>query len=188
MQKLDIINMALLKCGLPLASSIDDCDWNAAFVYNNCLNEVLRSHAWSFALTYAKLSQEAAAPLFGKRYAYKLPSDCLKVLDIRNNWSTGAPRAEFIKAGEIIYTNASPCNLRYIRNCEDPNAWPPDFANSVAGRIAYEIAGLSAEKMGLIPQLMQTYIAGLQMAITADSQETFVRMPRSNNLLDARKG
>lgn len=187
MNKLDVINMALLKCGLPLAGNIDDCDWNAAFVYDNCLRECLRAHAWSFALTHAVLAPEPSPPLFGKRHAYKLPADCLKVLDVRGSWSIKSPCAEFVKAGDLIHTSASPCYLRFIRNCASPDAWPPDFANCVASRIAYEIAGLSTEKMGLIPQLMQIHVTNLQMAIAADAQESFSRMPSANEFQTARK-
>ena len=41
--KLEVINNALMKIGLPLAASLEDCDWNAATVYDLVVEQILRS-------------------------------------------------------------------------------------------------------------------------------------------------
>ncbi len=47
--KLEVINNALMKIGLPLAASLEDCDWNAATVYDLVVEQILRSFNWGFA-------------------------------------------------------------------------------------------------------------------------------------------
>ena len=49
MTKLEIVNNALMKCGLPLAASLDDCDWNVQAIFEGVAGEVLRCHPWNFA-------------------------------------------------------------------------------------------------------------------------------------------
>lgn len=45
MTKLDVINNALLKAGLPLAAIQGDEDWNALFVFDKVVGEIMRGYA-----------------------------------------------------------------------------------------------------------------------------------------------
>lgn len=187
MNKLDLINSALLKCGLPLAASLADCDWNAALVFEQSAETTLRTFGWGFAMKYASLAMDETPPAFGYQYSYALPSDCARIIDVHNCHDLRAPSCEFKpQANRRIVTNANPCNIRYVWRDYDPEDWPPDFADAVAALIAAKIAGLSAQKMALVPQLMQLYNVALAMAQAADAKENMERMPREDFLQNAR--
>lgn len=186
MTRLDIINNALLKTALPLAASIDDCDWNANFVFDTCAEQALRAHAWGFAQRLASLSRLPDSPPFGFSYAYAMPEDCLRVIDCRPAAELRSPRARFVTQGRRVLTNASPCNARYIARDLNPENWPPDFANAVACRIACEIAALSAEKIQLVPQLLQIYQLAIAQAQASDAREETERVPLDDSLHAAR--
>lgn len=182
MDKLGVINMALLKCALPLADNLGDIDYNANFIFENVTRETLRAHVWSFAQKFAALTPSSQAPRHGFGLAYDMPADCIRLLEVRSSSSHNAPQAEFSLQGRLVFTNAQPCNARYIHACLDPELWPPDFTNAIAARLACEIAGLSAEKLSLVPQLLQLWQMHLNIAMANDSHEEKARMPLDDSL------
>lgn len=182
MDKLHIINRALMKCGLPLAASLNDCDWNAAQVFEPCAEECLRSHGWGFAQKFATL-EKSAPPEHGHMYGYQLPDDCVRVIDIRSQFNLRSPKGTYQKSGNsIIYTDLSPCHLRYVQRLLDPAEWPVDFADAVACRIGYEIATLSAQTMALAPNLFQMFQVALSGAIANDGRENRERVPQNESV------
>lgn len=186
--KLNVINNALMKIGLPLAATLDDCDWNAASIYDLALEQVLRSFAWGFASRFATLPKSGGMPAHGYRYAYTMPEDCLKIIDIRPGFDLRSPRSPFVISGRDIFTNASPCNIRYVAMADDAAQWPPDFADAVACRIALEIAPLSAQTMSMTPGLLQLYQIALANAQAADARESCGSIPADESVMQARGG
>lgn len=187
MDQLAIINKALMKCGLPLAAALDDCDWNASAVYDSCAEECLRSFAWNFAQRFENLAG-AGKPDCGYNKSYQLPDDCLRVIDVHNKNDLRAPKCRYSVTGRKLYTQATPCWLRYVSRNAAVEDWPPDFADAVACRIACEIAPLSAQTMQIVPQLVNLYQVALQMAQAADARESAERVPLDMNILLARAG
>ena len=186
MTKLEIINSSLMKCGLPLAADISEADYNALHVYDSCVETVLRSHAWSFARRYASLERIENTRSFGPRYAYKLPGDFINLIDVRKGANLNAPCGEHETVGKTLYCNMMPCHARYTARV-GVEEWPADFTDAVATLIAARIAGLSSEKMSLVPQLMQLYTLALQLAQSTDARETRSRVPSDNPFMNARR-
>ena len=178
MDRLGVINRALMKTGLPLAASENDCDWNAASIFEDVACELLRSHPWGFATRGATLSREAE-PGQGYNYSYKLPDDCLRAIDVRSQHDSRAPKGRFAIEGRRLLTNLYPANVRYVKKILDPGEWPLDFANAVAARLAVEIAALSAESMNIVPQLTQLAQVAYAQAQLSDARESTerVRLP-----------
>lgn len=186
MDKLSIINMALMKCALPLAANLDDCDYNASLIYDNVAEQNLRLHPWGFAQKFARLEPSVSAPVFGYKKSYLKPADCVRLIDVRQDDDLRAPKARFSSQGALVYTNASPCYARYVWLMLDPQYWMPDFADAVACQIACEIAGLSAEKLALVPQLYQLHAASISRAMTNDAREETERVPLDDSLYAGR--
>lgn len=187
MDELTIINKALLRCGLPLAAALQDCDWNAAFVFDTCSKEVLRQFTWSFARKIAALQMNASAE-HGWRHSYNLPADCLRVVDVHCMSDMRTPKATYeIIAGKLC-ANVSPCYLRYVSSSIPVASYPIDFADAVAARIAVEIASLSTQSMGLAPQLLQSYELSLIKAQATDARENAERVPFDHNITLSRGG
>lgn len=187
MDKLTIINKALLKCGLPLAAALNDCDWNAAMVFDACRDEVLRGAAWNFAIKYATLSQ-AGTPIHGYERSYSIPTDNVRIIDVRTDHSLRGPQARHAVVGKFLYANVSPCCVRYVSNTVDISTWPSDFCDVVSSRIALEIAPLSAQTANLQQQLAQLYASALALAQANDAKETCDRVPLDESIYLARAG
>ena len=186
--KLSVVNMALLKTALPLAASLDDFDYNIGLVFENVATEALRTHAWNFARRFRQLEASALGAVSGYKHAYFLPQDAALIIDVRAENDIRAPKGRFETDGNLVYCNCSPCYARYVRLELDPARWTADFANAVASRIAAEIAGLSAEKIAMIPQLMQLYDYWLARAMANDAREQTERVPLDDSLYAMRSG
>lgn len=188
MDKLTIINKALLKIGLSPAPAIGDLDWNGNFVFEQVKEQCLRSHCWGFSQRFAPLSQ-AGNPVCGFTKAYHLPTDCIRVCDSRcspdlRDW----PLRQVKVIGRLLYANASPVYLRYVSRDCDLDDWPNDFVDAVACGIACEIAPLAAQASGIIPQLVQMYAMKLAEAQKADAMESYEKAPQDLSILYARGG
>lgn len=186
--KLEVINSALMKIGLPLAATLDDADWNASTVYDLVVERVLRSFNWGFAASFGVFAPSGNVPIHGFTHAYAIPDDCLRVIDVRCASDLRAPRARFVVSGRDVFTNVSPCNARYVHMVKDPQLWPPDFTDAVSCLIAFEIASLSAQTMSMTPGLMQLYQVALAQAQSVDATETSERVPLDESVLIARAG
>lgn len=186
MDKLKVINLALLKCALPPAANLEDCDYHAESIFDNVAEQNLRLHAWGFAQKFCQLEPASAAPVFGYKYAYLKPADCVRLIDVRQDGDLRAPRARSSSQGALVCTNASPCYARYVWLMLDPKFWMPDFTDAVACQIAYEIAGLSAEKLSLVPQLYNLYAASIARAMANDAREETERVPLDESLYQGR--
>ena len=176
MDRLSVINAALMTCGLPLAAALNDTDWGAAERFDAVTEQLLRAHAWNFATRYATLSKQGT-PEHGYTQAYQVPADCLRVLDVRPGEDARSPQARFSVTGARLYCNISPCNARYVAHVLDPAAWPADFADAVATRLAAEIAPLSAQSFGLGASLLQLAQLAFQQAQASDAAEQRERLP-----------
>lgn len=177
MTRLEIINSALQKCGLPLAAALTDVTWNANEYFENNVRQVLKAHAWGFATKHDTFTANAVAPTHGFTFSYDLPTDCLRVIDIRPANDLRAPAARFTVVGKQLFANVTPCNARYIYDCIDPDLWPDTFADVVATKLASEIAPLNSQSFGLGASLKQMYAAVLQSAVAADAMEERTILP-----------
>lgn len=188
MDALYLINKALLKVGLPLAATLDDCDWNARYVLENVAENQLRGFAWGFAQRFVMPERLELEPTFGFNYAYMQPDDCIRVIDCRASRDLRSPKSRFAIQGRKIFTQASPLYLRYVTKDVPIEDWPPDFADAAAARIAVEIAALSAEKSGLVQGLIQIWQLALTQAQLADARENMERVPMESSIFNARSG
>ena len=187
--KLEILNNGLMKCGLPLAASLTDADWNASVIFDTVAKQALRSFPWGFATKYVKLTPSTAAPAHGFAYSYSMPQTCLRVLDVRAADDLRAPKARFSISGRLIYANVTPCHVRYVEDVSGtPDVWPDDFADAVSCKIAAEIANLSAQTATMTPGLLQMYQLSLAQAQAIDSTETNERVPLDESILATREG
>ena len=184
--KLDVINNALMKCGLPLAASESEADWNAQSIFETVAKSALRSFPWGFATTFAVLTANSNVAPHGFSHAYTIPADCLRVVDVRQHNDLRAPKGRFVVSGKLLYANVSPCNARYVRADLNPADWPDDFCDAVSCRIAAEIANLSAQTVSMTAGLLQMSQLALAQAQAIDSTETNERVPLDESILMSR--
>lgn len=165
----DICNKALDKVGHgPIVSLTDGtkaanlCNRNWPLV----LDQVLRDHPWNFAVKRTTLAPSSETPSWGFSYAFPLPSDCLRLLEVRD-LSTGEYQVE----GGRILADTSVLYIRYIRRMEDPNSFDALFSDLVATRLAFELCESLTQSNQKKQSLWSEYEDSVTRARRVDGQE-----------------
>jgi hypothetical protein len=155
----DIANDALGRLGIPPIMSLDDNAKQAQYAkrfFDQTRDEVLAMHSWNFSIRRAALSQLATPPLYEWAFAYQLPTDCIRIVQL-NNYDPARALEFYVVEGGQLHTDAPSAEIRYISRVTDPTLYPPVFAEALSIKLA---AKLSAPLTGRIDQptlLMQEY-------------------------------
>lgn len=170
--EVDVCNRALLKIHARQISRLDppeDTEESQACftVYEQLRDEVLRAHPWNFAVKLATLNKLSDAPLFDFNYAYQLPSDCLRVLKLKET----DYRNRYKIIGNQLHTNLDGVNIKYTKRETDTTLFDPLFVSALATRIAMELCYALAGSAERTAQLEAEYIRILREAKRRDGQE-----------------
>lgn len=147
MSKTEIVNRALLKLGEPPVSSLNDAAFGKSYetIYEDVKNLLLSSYPWRFAVACKHLAREEE--LYGERYRYRLPVDCLLLLKVfgaaANRVSGARPYASqsYELAGRCIVTPLKEgVDIEYVCAVDDDAAFPPLFREALAAKTAAELA------------------------------------------------
>jgi hypothetical protein len=154
-----ICNRALQRLGAVRITDLSD-DSRAArecsVAYEPVRDALLRKHAWNFAIGRAQLSASTDTPAFDYDYQYPLPTDFLRLLPPKdqNDWQ--------IEGRNILTNDATPLNIRYVRQITDPNLMDPLFREVLACALAAEVCEAitqSNQKLQLIEQELKDKLA-----------------------------
>ena len=133
-----IANLALSKIGALRITNIDtDTSISAQHCraqYDITRDQLLRSHAWAFAVGRKSISADATTPDFEWDYQYSVPADCIRVLGI---YGTDYPYA---LEGEKLLTDASEIDLKYIKGITDPTKFDSLFVEVLVLQLAVNLA------------------------------------------------
>lgn len=166
----EIANLALAMVGEERVTRLDTDTSKPARLCNEMLPQVrarcLSEHPWNFAVRRASLPALASSPSWGYAYAYQVPADCIRVLEI-----DGAdPHEPWSREGTAILTDlTAPLSIRYIADVTDPARWSPMFVDMVAATLAERLAlplSASQSSRAAIAQLLAD-IRGRARAIDA---------------------
>lgn len=165
----DLCNKALDKLGHGPITSLGDgtksanlCDRSWPLVRD----QVLRDHPWNFAIKRATLAPVVAAPDWGFNKAFTLPSDCLRLIEVRD-LSTD----DYTVEGRQILCDEDVLYIRYVYRVTDPNVYDPAFFDTAACRLAFELAEALTQSNTKKDALFQEYDDSLLRAKRADAQE-----------------
>ena len=175
-----ICNLALQDVGRGLAiTALDEnsqaaraCSLRYPFARDACL----RAYDWNFAAARASLPALATPPAFGFANAFELPPDCLFVRTV----GEADDCAWVVESGTLLTDDGAPLKITYTRAVTDPALFDPLFAETLAIRIASEIAVSLTESVGKAQSLWQIYLQKLAEARRRDAQEG----SRSNTNVD----
>ena len=152
--------------------------------------EVTREHPWSHATVWVKLPALVEVPPFGYQYAYQLPANCERVVDVREEEDLKAPIIDFEEVrGQKIYTDASVAYTRIVVYYEtDLAKAKADFINACACKMAVELAP-SLAKTKDTAVLFRLYQYALDRAMLNDTATVNERKQdenRTTSILAAR--
>lgn len=165
----DVCNKALDKLGQLPITSLDDGTKPANLCNRNweiVRDQVLRSHPWNFAVRRTVLAPNNEAPAWGFQYKSNLPSDCLRVIEIRD-LSTGEYQIE----GRSILSNELALYLRYVARVTDPVQYDALFIDAVATRLALEMCEAITQSNAKKNILFGEYEEVMSRARRVDGQE-----------------
>lgn len=163
----EICNAALIKVGASTVISLEDGAKAAqlcAARWPAVRDATLRAHPWNCAIRRVRLAPLLEPPAFGFARQFQLPADCLRVLDVGE-----AAEGHRCEGGRLL-TDAEAVQLTYVRRVEDSEAFDPLLAETIAARLAAELAYPLANSTTLAEALWRAYDSRLREARSADAQ------------------
>ena len=172
---LGIYNMALSLVGARRAESLDDLAKGprlCADFYLAVRDSSLALHAWEFAIKQAQLEKGEDAPSFGHAFAYVLPDDCIKVLEMSPaSWT-------YAVVGRTLQTSAdsdvTPVAISYVARVDNPALFSPSFYRALglglAEALCVPLLG-AAKGAGLASILGRRFALALDEAMAADATQ-----------------
>lgn len=108
--------------------------------YDQTRRALLRSHWWRFARARATLST-TTAPAFQWTYAFTLPADFLRMIDVHDNSDnpTGSAVETYQLEGNVLMMDSSSCQLRYVRDVTNTGVWDPLFTEVMILQLARKL-------------------------------------------------
>jgi len=165
----DICNRALDKLGHGAITSLTD-GTKASDLCNRTWDivrdQVLRDHPWNFAVVRTITAPSATAPSWGFTYQHPVPSDFLRLLEVRD-MSAGEYQVE----SNQILADDDTLYIRYIARITDPVQFDSLFVDAVSSRLAYELCEALTQSNTKRNILWEEYTDGLTRAKRADAQE-----------------
>lgn len=174
--KIDIWNAALSKLGQDVRVTSPSENTKHARTLNvawqRVLDFVLADSVWTFAVVHKALAL-STEPKLGWGYRYDYPSDCLKVLVVcdaggvrqyrdaitRGEATTPEFEVQGGTQGQTIVADLENAYVIYVQRIEDTGRFTPKFIETLACRLAADIAPVVAGEIGirLIPALKDEY-------------------------------
>jgi hypothetical protein len=178
-----IANSALSKLGADRIISLDDDSREARLLkeqFDKVRDDLLRSHPWNFATKRVTLAALPTAPVSDFTYAYQVPTDCMRVLEIDSKDD------EWQREGQTIVTDSGSVSIRYVAKITDPGSFDPNFSEVLAMKLAVDICYALTQNATFREQLMGEYMQKLREARSFDAQEGGTRQVYANAWLNSR--
>jgi hypothetical protein len=145
--------------------------------YEHCRQTMLREFPWSFCEQYYTLALVASDPNPRWSYAYRYPTGVVRVNDIVD--SSGikipSPRIPYKigsdSQGRLIYTDEVDAVIAANTDISDTSQMDPMFIDSLAWRLAMELAGPLSENTGAVNTARGMYEISVRRAMAACMNE-----------------
>lgn len=163
-----ICNAALGLVGAGSIGHYDDDSHEARtcrFYFPILLECVLESYPWKCVATPATLTTVTTAPEFGYAYAYSLPADWLRMIDMDH------PSRTYRVYGRFLHTSASPACINYVPLEMDATKYSAGLVRCLYLNLGYELALALRQDPALADQmrrdLEQFFLPVVRMADSA---------------------
>lgn len=188
--EIGICNQAILEvAGQPITSLLDDslearvCN----SVYTASRDFVLEQREWSFSIKRAVLAKSTAAPAFGYTNRFKLPADCLRVLECWDSVDSDQPNPlQWEKEGEYVLSNSDVIYLKYVSQVTDPNQFSAGYSKALVFYLASRLAIPVQNSKSLQEEKFSIYKDSLYDGAAVDGMQGRTRRVLSSRLINAR--
>lgn len=177
MTKLEIASLALLRVGNNRISSLDEDSIDAELIntlLNPSIREVLREANWSSALKRVNLTQNTDIPAFQYNYAYTLPADLIRLVQVYNSEGQIDSQNYWRIEGKNLLTDMAAVNITYIHFPDDVDILDQLCAQTIICKLAMKLAYPKTENEELVKSLIMEYEQiTAQRAKSIDAIENF---------------
>ena len=184
--EVDICNQALIICGANIISDLTDDTKEGNLcrtMYPLVRDQFISSHPWNFAIRRKELAPDVSVgtDVWDWDYAYTIPQDVHRVLDIQSDdliWK---------KEDNKIYANHTPIRVRYIAKIENPSSYPAYFAEALANQLAKSIVYALTQSAAARDSVIKEALEVVRSARSFDAQEGSVNQVIANDWLRVRR-
>lgn len=204
---LDVANSALYDINVDPITGFDDPSKESRVVkakFQSVLDEVMSVNPWNCNREIVLMNYAESEELFGWKYCYTIPNNCLYVRAIAplsdiseltpetirrfSEYSMNQVTSQlYMKKGNRIYANDPYVLLVYSKSIKDCSELPAYIAKAVAKCLAAEIAYPLTQDRQIRADHIGLYDAALKTARAANAREENVYTPISS-LITSREG
>lgn len=167
--KTQIANRALNKLGQGRVSNIDTDPSVAAITMSQLWDTVrdatLQMYPWNFATKRTDLAPDSSAPSWGYSTSFSIPSDCLQLLEIKDDIDYK------IEGNKILCDEDDIIYIKYIRREDDVSMYPPIFVEMLSHNLAIESCDRITDDTNLKAVLIQQAKDLREKVLATDSVE-----------------
>ncbi len=194
-----ICNLGLANIGKQRIDSLDEPTAEARAsrqFYEIVRDTVLQSYPWSCAGKTIALAQIVNDQPGKWVYAYKRPSDCLKIRWLRPLYSASEPcpltdhqemMIPYDVIGDTFYCNLSPAYLRYTSRLTDPTKFPPLLVDTIGWHLSVRFAMPLTKDPKVRADAYQFAMQTQSMAEIADANEVRETSDHDSELVEVRQ-
>tara|TARA_R100001244_G_C5149348_1_gene129386 strand:- start:488 stop:1069 length:582 start_codon:yes stop_codon:yes gene_type:complete len=165
-----ICNSALNQLGASSITALTEDSKNARLCnerYETIRDAVYRSHPWNCLVKRVQLAQDTDTPAWGFTYQYTLPSDCLRVLQIKDY------NSDYKIEGRKLLIDESDVYLIYIAIETDVNQLDILLRETISAGLAQDIAYAITSNLQVTKLMAEKYQAKLSEARHTDASEGY---------------
>lgn len=169
-----ICNSALNQLGASSITALTEDSKNARICnerYETIRDAVYRSHPWNCLVKRVQLAQDTDTPAWGFTYQYTLPSDCLRVLQIRDY------NSDYKIEGRKLLIDESDVYLIYLTIETDVNQLDILLRETISAGLAQDIAYAITSNLQVTKLMAEKYQAKLSEARHTDASEGYNTNP-----------
>lgn len=204
---LEVANSALYDINVDPLTSFEDPSKAARVIktkFQGVLDEVMSTNPWNCNREIILMNYAQVDELFGWKYAYTIPNDCLYVRAVAplNSLSALTPEtlkrfteysmsqstsSLYMKKGQEIYANEPYMLLVYSKSIKDCSLLPSYITKAIIKCLASEIAYPLTQDRQIRADQIGLFDAALRSARAANAKEENVYVPISQ-LISSREG
>ena len=169
-----ICNSALNQLGASSITALTEDSKNARICnerYETIRDAVYRSHPWNCLVKRVQLAQDSDTPAWGFTYQYTLPSDCLRVLQIKDY------NSDYKIEGRKLLIDESDVYLIYLTIETDVNQLDILLRETISAGLAQDIAYAITSNLQVTKLMAEKYQAKLSEARHTDASEGYNTNP-----------
>jgi hypothetical protein len=167
LSKIDICNQALLKVGADTIASLDTSTSNTEaeirsaklcnIFFDQAIEEVVRIYGWNCAIKRNIPSLLSDTPTFEFKYAFQLPNDCIRVLNVYDTSEAYDDRVKYVIEGRTILCDQNKIYLKYTHVPTDISSLDPLTTQVLILKLAIMLAVPLQHELKMSQALINEY-------------------------------